>query len=200
MILRALVVPLVFTLLVAATHAADARAADPKPTRDERLASGEILVWRDTKDKELVLLNAVIDAPPEAVWAIVFDCGNYAKTMKGIKESKQVKDDGPNRVCTVTADLPFPLPDLTSTTNSVNVAEPGKLYTRTWKLIEGDYTRNEGQWKLEPFGADGKRTLVSYRIAVVPKIPVPDSVATSMQQSKLPDMIKHLRTVVATKK
>ena len=151
--------------------------------------------------------KAVVDAAPEAIWTIISDCANYKTTMPSIEDSKQVFSgpptaaDGENAVevrnCRVVADLPFPFPDLVSVTRGVHRVVPGKSWQRQWKLVEGDYVVNEGMWLLEPFGDTGDRTLVTYVIHAQPKIFLPDSLVTSIEESRLPEMMKNLRAKAA---
>ena len=147
-------------------------------------------------------VQAVVDAPPEKVWAVVSDCANYKTTMPSIAESTQVRVEKPTaadgdavevKLCRVVADLPFPFPDLMSVTRGVHRIEPGKRWQRQWKLVEGDYVRNEGEWRLEPFGDDGKRTLVTYVILAQPKIALPDSLVAAIEEGRLPEMMRNLR-------
>ena len=170
-----------------------------------RLAEGDILVTTDpVKDSDvpLVTVRAVVDAPPENLWAIIQDCGNYAKAMPRIQASKELLREG-NREhffaeCLVTATMPFPLPNLTSHTRVEHTIEPGKKWLRTFKLVEGDYLVNEGSWTLVPYGADGKRTFVTYRLHAQPKLPLPQGLVSRGQQRALSDIMKKLRELTAT--
>lgn len=148
-------------------------------------------------------VRAVIDAAPELVWSVVSDCANYKNTMPSIAASEQVKSektaDGDEvRFCRVVAHLPFPFANLTSVTRGVHKVDPGKRWTRVWKLVEGDYVRNEGMWLVEPHG-EGK-SLVTYVIEAQPKIPLPSSLVASIEQGTLPEMIQNLRKKVAALK
>ena len=166
---------------------------------DDRLAQGEVLVWTEQvagSDVPVGFAQGVIDAPPAEVWKIVEDCGNYAQNMPRIAKSKLEKQEGTVRFCRVTADLPFPAPDLESLTRVEHAHNADGSYVRAWKLVEGDYHRNEGTMTLKPYG-DGTKTLATYRIHVEPKLPLPQSVMSSMQKGSLPDVIKNLRKRLA---
>lgn len=175
---------------------------------DAKLAAGEVVTSLRKvpgSDVEEATAKAVIDAAPEKVWALVSACAGYKHNMPSIVESAELsrvpakESDGPNAVeitkCKVVADLPFPLSDLTSVTRGVHTIEPGKLWRRQWTLIEGDYTRNEGSWTLVPWG-DGTKTLATYRIHAEPKVPLPAPLMASVQQGKLPEVMKKLRETV----
>ena len=135
--------------------------------------------------------EGVIDAPAAVVWAIVSDCNNYKTTMTNILSSQELSRAGDNVECKVTADLPFPLPDLTSRTKAVHTIAPDKSYLRKWSLIEGDYTINEGSWAVTAI--DATHCKASYRLRVQPNIPVPDSLLTTFQNTAMPRVINNIR-------
>ncbi|GMV40777.1 MAG: hypothetical protein AMXMBFR64_24930 [Myxococcales bacterium] len=166
---------------------------------DEALASGEVILETEPVEGTTtprMKLRAVIDAPPEKVWAIIEDCGRYEETMIRMEESEELSREGDTVVCRGVVDMPFPLSNLTATTKATHTVEPQKLYRRAWTMVEGDYKRNEGSWTLTPYNGDARRTLVDYQIVVEPDIEVPDSVRIAAQQKALPDLIEKLREQV----
>ncbi len=172
---------------------------------DARLAKGDILVTTDAvegSDVPLATVRAVIDAPPARVWAIIQDCGNYAQTMPRIAASRELSREGTGEHffvdCQVTASMPFPLPSLTSHTRVEHTIEPGKKWLRRFKLVDGDYLVNDGEWTLVPYGADGTRTFFTYRLHARPKLPLPQSLVSRGQEGALSDIVKRLRELTAT--
>lgn len=176
------------------------------------LAKGEIVTTLRKvagNDVEEATARAVIEAPPALVWSIVSDCANYQNTMPSISASSVDKveaplpSDGPLatevRRCRIVADLPFPFADLLSVTRSVHTIAEGKMWRRQWKMIEGDYYHNEGDWTVVPWGDDGMRSLVTYRIQASPKVPLPSSMLASIQRNKLPEVMVKLRATVAAR-
>lgn len=160
------------------------------------LANGEILIAsEDTpgSDGATFVARAVVDAPPAVVWSVVSRCGDYQRVMPRIAASAELARAGDIVTCRVTADLPFPLPDLTSTTRAVHREDAAAMrYQREWKLVEGDFEVNEGAWILEPaFG--GQKTYAVYRLRVKPKLPVPTSLASMFQKGPLVDAMKAVR-------
>ena len=186
--------PLLLLTLLAADDAADT---------EKRLAAGEVIITTDKiegSDMARVTAVAVIDAPPEKVWAIVEDCANYSKNMVRIGESKLISREGNTFVCEVTADLPWPVPDLTSQTRAVHDIEPGVRWQRKWTLLKGDYTRNDGSWTLTHYKGDPNRTLGQYQLHIEPKIHVPDSLIARGQKKSLPDLFEKLRSLTVPAK
>lgn len=183
----------VFILLAALVLPQSTQAASKTKVR---LGSGEIIVSAKAvpgSEQPLATVMAVIDAAPSRVWAIVSKCGDYKRTMVRVAASKQIWKKGNVHRCRVTVDLPFPLSDLTATTDAVHTVTPGKRWQRKWNLVEGDYTRNSGSWTLAPFDSAGGRTLVIYKVHAEPKVPLPDGILRAAQRKSLPNLIENLR-------
>lgn len=165
---------------------------------NDALSKGEISVETiDVKGSDIpkVVVKGVINAPPAKVWQLVSDCTKYHKTMTRIKASKLVKKTGDTYICDVTVELPFPLSNLRATTNAKHVSGP-PVWSRTWTLIEGDYEKNEGSWKLEEFAGDPNRTFATYTVYAIPNTAVPGWMRKKAQESSMPDVIKRLRAEV----
>lgn len=159
-----------------------------------------VKVWTEKvagSDVPYSVAEGVIDAPAAVVWSIVSDCNNYKTTMTNISSSQEISRAGDNVVCKVTADLPFPLPDLTSQTKAVHTIDVDKSYLRKWSLIEGDYNINEGSWSV--VAIDATHCKASYRLRAQPKMPVPGSLLTTFQNTAMPRVINNIRTQSAKK-
>jgi hypothetical protein len=171
--------------LVALTVSSTASASEPK-VWSEKVAGSEI---------PFSVGEITIAAPAEVLWQIVSRCGDYKKTMVRIAASKELSRTGDALSfvtrCEVTADLPFPLSDLTSINKAEHTVEPGKKYLRKWALESGDYDINEGSWTL--LVVDEKTTKALYRLRVKPKLPVPDGMLAGLQKDTLPKLLTNLR-------
>jgi ribosome-associated toxin RatA of RatAB toxin-antitoxin module len=168
----------------------------------KHLEAGEVLITSEAVEGSgmpRVKVDAIIEAPPEKVWAVIEDCGTYEKTMPRIKSSKVLERDGGTMVCRVTASAPFPVGDLTAETRAVLTVEPGVRYERRWSLIAGDYTTNTGGWLLTPYQGDPKRTRVHYEIHVEPKVHLPDAILSSGQRRSLGDLFARLRELTVSR-
>ncbi len=181
------------TLLLPLALAAMAQHA--RATDVVGLAAGEIFVTSATvpnfKEKQ-IHVEAVINAKPERVWAIVSDCANFKKTMPTISESELVSRQGNVFVCRSTLDLTWPLPNLIATTRVVQTVVNGS-WRAEWTLVSGDYKYNQGQWNLSVFEGDPGRTFVVYEVLVSPTIVVPDALTLFGKTQALPNMIRGLR-------
>ncbi len=166
----------------------------------DRLATGEVIVSSKAvpgSDAPVVTAMAVIDAAPQAVWALISKCADYKRTMVRTLASKEIWRKGNKIRCRVTVDLPFPLSDLTATTDAVHTVKKGKKWERKWALVEGDYKRNTGSWTLAPFNGAATRTLVIYRVHAEPKVAIPAGIRRAAQRKSLPNLIEHLRKQLA---
>jgi ribosome-associated toxin RatA of RatAB toxin-antitoxin module len=183
-------------LLVAAVIAVSSAA---------RAGDDGIKVWTEPvagSDTPTAVVEAVVDVAPAQVWPIISRCADYKKRMPRIASSKELSRSGDESkffttTCEVTADLPFPLSDLTSLSRADHTVEPGVRYVRAWKMISGDYDLNEGSWTLVALDG-GARTKVTYRLRAKPRIPLPDAMLRQVQSGTLPDMMRNLRVQAAT--
>jgi ribosome-associated toxin RatA of RatAB toxin-antitoxin module len=167
------------------------------------LAADDIKVWSEQvagSDVPWSIVEATIAAPAPLVWGLVSNCSDYKKNMPSIAGARELSRTGDpsssfTTVCEVTADLPFPLSDLTSLSKAVHTVEPGKRYVRAWTMISGDYDYNEGSWTV--VAVDDKTSKATYRLRVRPKMPVPDSMLGTFQAGTMPKIIQKLRARTA---
>ncbi|MFP4596820.1 MAG: SRPBCC family protein [Persicimonas sp.] len=162
------------------------------------LSKGEIHVATEDvagSDVPSMTMTAVIDAPPQKVWEIVSDCDKYESRMPNINEARELKREGNKVFCEVEVDLPFPLSNLTAVTEAVHKTS-SKKWSRTWTLVRGDYSVNNGSWVLSPFEDDAKRTLAVYTVHADPDTFVPDWAREKAQKSSFPDLMERLRKEV----
>ena len=163
-------------------------------------ADDGIKIWIEPvpgSDVPFTVVEAEIEAMPASVWNIISHCANFTRSMPRIIASKEISRSGDESTsfvttCEVTADLPFPLPDLTCINRAVNTVESSLKYTRKWTLLSGDYDINEGSWTLVSMDG-GKKTKATYRLRAKPKLPLPDSFIANAQQHTMPDVMKKLR-------
>lgn len=166
------------------------------PATLARLARGEVFVNTEAvpgSSSPRIVVRAVIDAPPERVWDLVDKSALYQTFMPRVKKSEELTRQGDDIRTRVTVDMPFPLKNLTATTQVRHTVEPGVSWVRAWKLEAGDYHHNEGSWTLTPFDGDAARTLALYQVYVVPKIPIPKMIQSAVQEKAMPGMIEAVR-------
>ena len=172
-----------------------AHFVEAKPSEAEFL-KGEVYVRTvDLPNSPMpkIIAEGVIKATISDLWGVIADCANFKKTMANIKESKHLGFFKGYKRCELVVDLPFPLSDLRSVVD-VKLNQGEELCTRKWHLVEGDYHKNQGEWRLMA-RADGYTTL-RYTVHVEPKVAIPDFVARAAQKSKIPGMFEDLRELM----
>jgi ribosome-associated toxin RatA of RatAB toxin-antitoxin module len=176
-----------------------AAAARPVAADPALPAKGEVEVKAFAvagSDAPRIVVRAVMDLPPKKIWQIVSDCAHYKGRLPRVASSELVKKAGNVHTCKVTISMPFPLSDLTATTEAVH-EESDKGMTRRWKLVQGDYKVNEGSWEVKALNKEGTSSLVIDTVHAEPNTAVPAFIRESAQKKALPDMIEHVRTEAA---
>jgi len=164
-----------------------------------RLRAGEVFVATEPipgSATPRLVVRAVVDAPPERVWDCIDRSALYSGFMPRVKKSEELSRDGDDVRTRLTVEMPFPLKNLTATTQARHTVEPGLRWVRAWRLESGDYHQNEGSWTLTPVDGEPHRTLAHYQVHVVPKIPIPKMIQSAVQEKAMPGMIDALRAEV----
>ena len=138
-----------------------------------------------------IMAEGVVKTPTPELWKIISDCANFSKTMPSIKASKALGFVKGFKRCELVVDLPWPISDLRSVVDVKLEQKPKGVYVRSWSLVEGDYHKNQGIWRLLPY--KNGYTLLQYEVHVEPKISIPGFIKRAAQKSKIPDMYKRLR-------
>jgi ribosome-associated toxin RatA of RatAB toxin-antitoxin module len=131
----------------------------------------------------------LIDASPEAVWAVIEDCGRYAGRLPRIIESRVRKQQGNARECEVKVDFPAPLKDARVVTRAVDQVQGGTRWHRDWTLLEGDFVTNAGSWTLVPWKG---RTLAVYAVHVEPRSKVSPGLQKLVQSRTVPKLFARI--------
>lgn len=182
-------------LCVLLAIAVPASGADDLETRLER---GEIVTSsRSIPGSDLPegTSQAVIEAPPAKVWAVIDDCGRYKGVMPRVIASRQVERKGDKVQCEITVKIPV-LGELKSITEATHIAGPPK-WSRTWHLLTGaDYKVNEGSWTLTAFDAAGTRTRAVYKMHAELNAWVPGFIVKRGQTEGLMQVMQGVRSAV----
>jgi len=161
-----------------------------------QLDKGEVLVksLTPTGDEGVAAeARAVVSAPPEKVFGFLDDCARFKEFMPRVKDSALRGTEGDAKICYTEIGMPFPISNLWSEVRSVTTRLPDGGYQRAWTLIKGTYKRNTGNWKVQPWGADGTKSLVTYTLDVNPDVMIPDAIIRKAQTGSLPDVFEALR-------
>ncbi len=175
---------------------APALAALPSLSAGEKasLDAGEVVIRdRPARQGRGVAFDAfgVIRTAPSALWGVLRECGRFQEFMPRTKKSELRKREGNTAVCFTEIEMPFPFDNLWSEVKVSETAHGDGRFSRTWSLLRGTYEWNDGSWRLYPWG-DGEMTLLVYRLAVNPKISVPDFLIRKGQTGALPGLFEAL--------
>lgn len=179
-------------LLLAATPRSV--AADPAlPARGEVEVKATPVAGSDAPR---IVVRTVMDLPPKKIWQIVSDCARYKDRMPRVAASELVKKVGNVHTCKVTIAMPFPLSNLTATTEAIH-EESDQGMKRRWKMVSGDYKVNEGSWEVKALNKEGTSSLVTYTVHAEPNTSIPAFIRESAQKKALPDMMERVRAEAA---
>lgn len=139
-----------------------------------RVRTGEIVSTLTALGRGVTELIAYgqFQSPPAQVWKILDDVENYPTTMPKVKISKLIERHAHGLRMRMVIDSPFPLPDISSTYDSVHTAADG-VWKREWQQVDKGLAPNSGSWVLVAMPGDDTRTLAQYRVKVTPLIPIP---------------------------
>ena len=144
----------------AAVHAFDAAGVDQ--TVIHQLTGGSPLVVVEEHEGgglKLVTGGVLVEAPPEAVWAVITDYSKYPDWMPEVEEVTVIKDNG--RVKDIKYDLLFKISIITRKI-TYTLRKISKEPTRIeWELVEGDFDHSIGGWQLVPTRG-GEATMAYY--------------------------------------
>lgn len=166
------------------------------PDQIARLGRGEIIIEPKPEpgsDLPRVSITAVIEAPSERVWRLIDDVNNYHRNLAGVKRARELSREGERVMVEATIGVPFPLKDMTSTSESLHQDLGEGRYRRTWNMVHGDYKANSGSWDMLPFEGDANRTLLIYQVFAVPKMRIPKKLQEMAQKKAGPKMVEQLR-------
>ena len=137
-----------------------------------------------------IVARGIIKSKVADLWSVIADCENYKKTMDNVLHSKFHGLVKGKKRCELVFDLPWPISNLRSLVDVTLTERKDGVKIRTWKLVEGDYHKNTGEWRLIP-RKDGY-TEARYMVHVEPKISIPDWIQRKAQKSKIPDLFEDL--------
>lgn len=182
------------TLFIVVLLQLSAQAAYADDARQKELSDGEVFVTTvpvDGAEYPRVVVEAVIDARPEVVWALVTSCTKSQQTYDSVMKSYVVSKTSSEIVCSELIDMPWPIRNLESVTRWSFSVTPQKWVER-WTKVDGDFDYIDGSWTLTPFG-DGSRTHVLWQNHFSPQIAVPAWLTRAFLKVGMPAMIKDLR-------
>jgi ribosome-associated toxin RatA of RatAB toxin-antitoxin module len=152
-------------LFLALFIAAPAQAFDASKVDAATLArlagTGQIVVVEEAPNGKLTLVTAgqKVNVPPEKVWALITDYGNYHKWMPQV--DKVTTSGRKGNMVDVFFDLDFQFSVISKEVTYTMRHIETPMTSIRWFLTKGDFSSSRGSWHLVP--ADGgKATLIFY--------------------------------------
>jgi hypothetical protein len=164
----------------------------------ERLNRGEVLV--EVVEGEVPIGDAigVIDAPPEAVMALVSDFARHSEFFDDTAVSEVVGQDGEYELQHGVTDTPWPMDDREWTLRAWHgtmEVDGLQVLVSTWEYVpdSGNIVDTEGYYLMIPWGDDGSKTLFRYHISVDLGTWLPDFLLEWSTENMLPNQVEALR-------
>lgn len=182
------------------TASAQMEPAIPSLSQDQvdRLNAGEIII--DVVDQLVPIGDAmgVIDYPPEPTIRVLEDFNTHSEFMTDLILSEIVGQEGDDMLCHGITDTPWPMDDR----EWVNRARGGPAQidgidaiVATFDYVEGsgNIEGARGYWLALPWGEDGSKTLLRFRVQIDLGTWLPDFLKTWGTEHFLPIKISDIR-------
>lgn len=189
---------------------------------DRLLTDGEVITKVEKMpgcETRLGEAIGVVDASREKVWRVICDYNEHKHFMPNILECfairlealELIKGKSPRELRGLESqlrqyktgeiagevvyiysvgDFPWPIPDKAYI---LKIARDRERYATHATMIIGQMRVNESFWELKPYGADGSKTLVKYRLLLDPGMPAPAFVIRMATSSIMPKVIEAVR-------
>jgi uncharacterized protein YndB with AHSA1/START domain len=151
------------------------------------LVDGEVSAERETGD---IRAAVQIHASPERVFRTLIDCDQALRFVPHLRHCA-VLDAAPDnswQVVEQQIDYGWYMPRA----YYVFRADYERFARIRFSNVRGDFRENRGAWEFRPT-ADGKNTIVTYRVRLVPRFYVPHWVMRMTLKRDLPELMKGLR-------
>ncbi len=128
--------------------------------------------------------SAIAKVPLTTVWRTLIDYENYPKILDEIVHARVLERRPHLTIVEFRAKVLFRRFDYT-----LAMHEGGHPFSLSWTLVQSRALRvNEGRWTLEALGA--RETNVTYRVHVVPSLPLPEFFVRGVTNLTLPKMVQ----------
>ena len=129
-----------------------------------------------------------VRAPPEAVWAVLADCPNATRYMRNLI-SCRVLESGPGWEVREHRVRGGPFRGVLRNVSRIEFEPHRRL---SFRRIEGDWSRSEGEWRLTPIDG-GRGTHVEYEIRAAMEGGLPPGVTQGFMYRSVRNTLTALR-------
>jgi ribosome-associated toxin RatA of RatAB toxin-antitoxin module len=160
----------------------------PDRENQERLGNGEIVLLDARTDEAggSARVQALVQAPAEAVWDVVVSCAQTFIFVKGLKKCEIIEDEGNRALIHQVVKTSWIVP----TQDYVFESLRDPYHEIRFHLVEGNLKAMQGSWQFTQ-GPDG--LLIDYEIRIRPGVPVPGFIVSYVIRRGMPDLIACIR-------
>jgi ribosome-associated toxin RatA of RatAB toxin-antitoxin module len=179
-------------VLLAAAGVADGLTPEQRTALQRRDVIVEASVDADSQGGD-VRAAIRIDAPAARIYAAMTRCETALVYVPHLRECvvRERDPEGRFEVISHVSDLGWYMPASRYTFRATY--DPPRSVD--FVHVAGDFRENTGRWELVPVDG-GRSTVVTYRVRVVPKVPVPQWVVRVVLRRELPRLLEALRGYV----
>lgn len=164
-----------------------------QPAQIDALQPGQPLVAVEPGQATKGEVVGIVDVPMDTVLAIVKDCEATPGWFPQLRDTKVVGESLAGELCSGATELPWPMADRTWTIE-VGVYEETRDGVAGWVVpfryvSGGTLEQMYGGYHLQPWGPDGRQTLVTYEAWVDLGTWIPDSLIAMASKRILPGLI-----------
>jgi uncharacterized protein YndB with AHSA1/START domain len=145
------------------------------PVAAQNYDAAPVVTAQRDGDGGLARASMDVQAPPAIVWSILSDCGQARKFMRNLI-SCRVLQQGDGWDVREHRSRGWPLHPVMRNVSRITL-EPNRRLS--FRLVEGDWTRSDGEWTLAPIDG-GRGTHVTYRISAAIAGGAPNGVSRSL--------------------
>jgi ribosome-associated toxin RatA of RatAB toxin-antitoxin module len=137
----------------------------------------------------------IVDAPLDAVMAVVQDYGAYEKFMPHFKASRVLSRRGESALVYMQASIARDTMTLWCQLKVGPRPNVGTTRVIEAKMVEGNMDAMHARWEVTP--VDAEHTRVAFELLMDPKVPLPASLVSNENEKASQKTIRALRHVVA---
>lgn len=166
----------------------------PSIQRDS-LRSGQTVV---TGDNGKYVAKVLVTAKPEAVWKVLTDYANLARFIPNMTSSKILEDRGDRKVIEQVDSRQVFVVSIVSRTKLA--IQETNLKQIDFRLVDGDLSKMEGYWKMEPVSTVPRRhptqILITYTVNAQPNSSTPSDAFYTIFKEALGDTLQAIKQEV----
>lgn len=137
----------------------------------------------------------IVDAPIDAVSAVVQDYASYEKFMPHFRASRVLSRRGASALVYMQASIAMDTMTLWAQLKVGPRPNVGNTRVIEAKMVQGNMDAMHARWELTP--VDPQHTLVAFQLLLDPKVPLPTSLVSAENEKASQKTIRALRRVLA---